>query len=326
MQAVNQMSLEERLAAVLELAAGKVGPESAAQLRALTEPKALATVAAVLVLWIAGHGFGVGEIVDAVIAVVGIFSIGVAIFSGIDELYEFARDTYNAVGEADLDTAAGHLARAVGILGIQAVLTVIFRGRPATRRANPGPPPPTTPGIRYRPTTTGTATMGAGSGVTSWWGDIEFSTLGSSTDQALVLFHEQVHQFLTPKLYFLRSIRVGMRTGSYVYSSLFRYLEEALAETVAQVRVNGWQKLFSSVRFPTDNGYVYWLKAGSHPALAVWGGGGVVPEGAGLIASGFMMGLSMHVWFKSGVVRSQPGLSGAASPATRTILPATTVP
>jgi hypothetical protein len=108
-----------------------------------------------------------------------------------------------------------------------------------------------------------------------------------------------------------------MRTGSYAGSSLFRYLEEALAETFAQVRVNGWQKLFSSIEFPTKNGYVYWVKAGSDPNLAVWGGRGVLPEGAGLIASGFMLGVSMRLFFKSAVVPAQPAAGSAAQSAPR---------
>jgi len=312
MAAVNRMSFEERLSAVLVLTAGKVGPEVAAQLRGLIEPKSLAIVAGVLVIWVASHGIAVGEIVDTIIAAVGVFSIGFAVFSGIDELFEFASGTYSAVSDADLNAAADHLAKAIAILGIQAVLAILFRSRPMARRANPGAPPPQTPGLRYRPTTTGTPNIGAGGGFTTWWGDIEFSTLGSATDRSLVLYHEKVHQFLVPKLYVFRTVRVEMRTGSYANSSLFRYLEETLAETVAQVRVNGWQKLFSSVKFPTNNGYVYWLKAGSDPNLAVWGGRGVVPEGAGLLATGFMLGVSMRLFFKSAIVPSRPAASSAA--------------
>jgi hypothetical protein len=307
------MSFEHRLSAVLERTAGKVGPDIAAQLRALIEPKSLAIVAGVLGLWVASHGFAFGEIVDTIVAVVGVFSIGLAVFSGIDELFELARDTDDAASDADLDAAADHLAKAIAILGITAVLAVLFRGRPATRRANPGPPPPPTPGLRYRPATTSVTQLPAGSGVTSWWGDIKISALGSATDKSLALYHEQVHQFLVPKLYFLRNIRVEMRTGSYSGSSLYRYLEETLAETVAQVRAKGWQKLFSSVTFPTKYGYVYWERAGSNPVLADWGGSGVVPEGAGLIATGFMLGISMNLFFKSAIIPPQAAARGASS-------------
>jgi hypothetical protein len=307
------MNFEQRLSAVLERTAGKVGPDIAAQLRALIDPKSLSVVAGVLVLWVVSHGFAIGEIIDTIVAAVGVFSIGLAVFSGIDELFEFARDTYNAASDPDLDAAADHLAKAIAILGITAVLAVLFRGRPSTRRANPGPPSPQTPGLRYRPTTTSVASFPAGGGQTDWWGDIQVSTHGSATDKALALYHEQVHQFLVPKLYFLRNVRVEMRTGSYADSSLYRYLEETLAETVAQVRAKGWQKLFSSVTFPTKNGYIYWVKPGSNPALAKWGGGGVVPEGAGLLASGFMLGILMNLFFKGAIIPPRPAARGTGS-------------
>lgn len=302
MASIAKLSFEARLGNVIERTAGKVGPEVASQLRALIEPRALAIMAGVLVAWVVSHAFAIGEAIDIIILAVGVVALGLAVFAGLDELFQFAYRAYYARTEADLEASAGHLARAIGILGIQAVLAVLFRGRPATRRANPGPPPPRTPGRRYRPTATGTTTIGPGGGVTSWWGDIEFSTLGTATDRALVLYHERVHQFLVPKLYLLRNYRVQSRTGSYSGSSLFRYLEETLAETVGQVRVNGWQRLFGHLRFPVQGGYVFWTKAGSNPALATWGGRGIVPEGAGLIASGIMAGIPMQLWYRSGAI------------------------
>jgi hypothetical protein len=39
-------------------------------------------------------------------------------------------------------------------------------------------------------------------------GRYQISALGSATDKSLALYHGQVHQFLVPKLYFLRNIRV----------------------------------------------------------------------------------------------------------------------
>ncbi len=307
MPTVAQMTFEQRLGAVFERTAGKVGPEIGRQLLALIEPKSLAVIVGVLTLWVLSHGVAIGEIIDGIVTIIGVLSIGTAIFNGIDELFEFARGTYQARSDGDLDKAADHLAKAIAIIGIQAVLAVLFRGRPSAGRGEPGPPPPRTPGIRYRPTTVGVA--GApGDGVTSWWGDIEISTAGSDTDRALALYHEQVHQFLTPKLYFLQNFRVEMRVGSYTNSSLWRYIEEVLAETRAQVKVNGKLELFSSFRFPVRNGYVYWRRAGSDPRVADWGGKGVLPEGAGLIASGTMFGSAVQLWFKAGAPPPQPSL------------------
>ena len=63
--------------------------------------------------------------------------------------------------------------------------------------------------------------------------------------------------FLRPKLYFLREIRVQFNGNAYVNSQLMRYLEEALAETVAQVGVNGFRAAVDGIKFPVKNGKVY---------------------------------------------------------------------
>ncbi|QYE33013.1 hypothetical protein KZX46_02415 (plasmid) [Polymorphobacter sp. PAMC 29334] len=107
---VSAMTFEQRLGEMLEGTVGKIGPAIAAQLRALIEPKSLAIMAGVLIAWVVRHGFAVGEIIDFFVAVVGVFSRGLAVFSGIDQLYEFGRDTNYAKTATDLDGTADHLA------------------------------------------------------------------------------------------------------------------------------------------------------------------------------------------------------------------------
>ncbi len=113
--------------------------------------------------WVASHAFGVGEIIDVIILAVGVFAIGMAIFSGLDYLYESVAGTYNATTESELDKAADNMAKAISILGIQAVLAVIFRGAPRVNkgaRIELGSPPPRAPGPRYKPTITGKSEHG----------------------------------------------------------------------------------------------------------------------------------------------------------------------
>lgn len=86
------------------------------------------TMAGVLLAWVVAHAFAVGEIIDLVLVGAGLFAVGWSVFVGIDHLYDFAAITYRAKNESDLDTAADHFAKAVGILGLQAVLAVVFRG------------------------------------------------------------------------------------------------------------------------------------------------------------------------------------------------------
>jgi hypothetical protein len=54
----------------------------------------------------------------------------------------------------------------------------------------------------------------------------------------------------------LREQRADFGMSGYQNSALLRYLEEALAETYAQLRVNGIKGLPAGVRFPIANGYV----------------------------------------------------------------------
>jgi hypothetical protein len=121
------------------------------------------------------------------------------------------------------------------------------------------------------------------------------SSKGTANDRALVILHERVHQFLAPKLYLLRENRVGSNAASYVRSSLWRYIEEALAETIAQVGVNGFRQSLTGIRFPVSNGYVYLAKSGGYSAA--FAGAGLVPEAAGLLYTGVVAGLAVEVRF-----------------------------
>ena len=50
---------------------------------------------------------------------------------------------------------------------------------------------------------------------------------------------------------------------------------------------------------------VAWI-VGHALKLAVWGGKGIVPEGASLIGTGTMIGAQMQLWFKAGPAPLQP--------------------
>ncbi|MCG5054494.1 MAG: hypothetical protein KA712_16135 [Myxococcales bacterium] len=295
-------SYEQRLSESIRQALPKVGPKAAEQLRGLLTPEAIAIVAGVLVAWIVSHAFGIGEIIDIILLVVGVLSVGWAIFSGIEHLYEFASLSYRAVSQHDLVKAGDHLARAVSILGVQAVLAVLFRGarapkvnRGSLRGASTGP---RSQGIRYKPTITKDPSLPAGNGWTTKWGDIVVSTRGTGTEKALVLPHEKVHQFLTPKLLLFRNYRVNDTSSTYLQSSLWRYIEEALAETIAQVGAIGFRNFFTGLRFPVANGYVY-LKAGGG-FDAAFKGHGVLRELGSLVHTGVISEIAYELRFENG--------------------------
>lgn len=315
---VSTWSFEKRLGETFTRCLPKLGPEARAQLAALITPEALAIIAGVLVAWVVSHAFGIGAVVDIVILTVGILGVGMAIFTGLDHLYEFATGAYRARTEQDLERAAEHLAQAIVILGVQAVLAVLFRRArpPLTGRGGRPPvgqPPWAPPGWRYQPRTRAVndPDLSPGEGRTTAWGDIRYSMFGAVQDQRLALLHERVHQFLTPKIYFLRQFRVEAAQASYMRSSLRRYLEEALAETAAQLGVHGFRQFFTGVRFPVRNGYVFLWRGGADPrhlrpgGREQLGGHGVIPEAMALLWSGMVAGISYSAWFVPAPPRDQ---------------------
>ena len=297
------MSLEQRLGETLTRCLPKLGPDAKAQLQALIDPTALKVMAGVMVAWVVSHAFGIGEVIDIVVAGLGALAIGFAVFTGIDHLYDFASGVYSAKTDRDLDKAADHLSMAIAILGLQVVLAILFRGAKAPKTSKGGKLSvgggPKTGGLRYKPTLTRDPTVPAGNGWTTSWGDIVVSSRGSATEQALVLLHERVHQFLTPRLYILRNFRVSLRDKSYVRSSLWRYLEEALAETIAQVGTGRFKQFFTGIRFPVKEGYVFLCQGGGRGAhFAHLGGYGAVTEVAGLLYNGVVAGVALEIWFQ----------------------------
>jgi hypothetical protein len=292
------MSTAGNIGEALKRSLSYLAPEARAEIQKLINPETLAIVAAVLVGWVGSHAFGVGEIVDLVLLTLGILAIGLSVFEGIDELYLFAKLAINAASPQDLDAAGKHFARAVAILGIQAILAVLLKGAPKTFRGgriNIGQVPAFVEGPVSRPPLVSTRAMRAGEGATNAWGKIVISRLGTATDRRLAALHENIHRLLTPKLDILRNFRVANRSSSYTRSALSKYLEEALAEMAAQVGVNGVRAGFQGVTFPVKFGYVTLLREvqRGHRVLRPF-----LPELGGLSVEGFIFGgLAYEIWW-----------------------------
>lgn len=229
------------------------------QLEALLTPQALAVMTGVLVVWAASHFVGVGEVADVLIVIVGVVALGTVAIEGARELVAFATTAIGADSEADLDKAARHFARAVSVLGVQAVLAILIRKPKVFRHPNVrlGPPPPRRGRFIYQPRITrGVNLPPEKAGITTYWGDVLISWRVSGRETRLTELHERVHSILTPKLYPLRGLRVRMRANSYAKSALLQYLEEALAETFAQACVNGPRGIIRGLTFPVRGNYV----------------------------------------------------------------------
>jgi hypothetical protein len=278
----------QRIAAALERALPRLAPAARTEVERLLDPRILGILATVLAGWLMLHVTGIGQIVDAVLMAAGALAIGVAVFDGIEHLLAFAALAQRARTEADLERAAEHFAKAVAILGIQTVLAVLLRGAPKTFRTRPldvGKAPPFAVGLRMEPPPLRVSGLEpAGTGGTTPWGEIVISRHGSATDRRLTALHESVHRLLTPKLAPLRVFRIRQNATSYAYSALRMYLEEALAETYAQVSVHGVRATVDGLSFPVRNGYVTVLRRMPlAPGEAIEP---VLPEAAGLVASG----------------------------------------
>lgn len=225
-------------------------------------------------MWAGSHLAGVGEIVDVLLLITGTFMIGWSMKDVAEDVYTFAMRTINGRTDADLDAAADAFSHAVVLAGITTIMALLLRRSVkeiqvtrgpgllnAMRPRNPGLPAvgsdPAAGRMWSRPGIVSDPALPAGEGSTSPFGEVRISSNGTLSEQALVRIHEQVHQFLTPRLGLLRTFRVQLGIAGYTRTALLRYIEEAMAESVAQLRVNGGAAaLLEGGRFPVANGYM----------------------------------------------------------------------
>ena len=90
---VAAMPLTERLKEVLTRSKKNFGPEVGQAIDVLLSPINLAILAGTLTLWAGSHLFGVGEVVDVLLLVVGAFTIGWSIGDVASDLYTFTDRT-----------------------------------------------------------------------------------------------------------------------------------------------------------------------------------------------------------------------------------------
>jgi len=93
-------------------------------------------------------------------------------------------------------------------------------------------------------------------GETNAYGTITIARNQTLTEQRLTLFHELVHRYFSPRSGPFRKLRAELNISAYSRSALIRYVEEALAEAYAQLRVRGFAQALEAYRFPLVNGYV----------------------------------------------------------------------
>lgn len=278
---ITSLNLQSRLEIVLTKAAARLPYEIGQQLLAMISPQALATMAAIVVVWAGAHFFGIGEIADVILLIVGWAAVGGVALEAGKKLYDFAIKTNNAHNQADLNVAAENLADAITLIGVNAVLAVLlkkkpgdtfkipFKGKSMPRYSNDIGKRMSLPrngGWRYTPKIKITKHKDVIQGATKPWGDAvvgrNYYPGTMSKDEAhlkmlTTLYHEQVHIFIAPKFYLLRELRVFMRQSAYNKSFNLRYLEEAFAETIGLLRARGMHReyIVEGFKFPLGNTY-----------------------------------------------------------------------
>jgi hypothetical protein len=287
---ISQWTTIQKLDSVIRRTALLLPEAVGNELMKLLEPLALAIMAAVIVIWAVSHFFGVGEIADVVLLILGIVSIGPMAWIAGEHLVKFAVGTVSAEKDSDLDGAAKNLSEAIALLGVQVVMLLLLKKAPKVLKDSkvlhekPSVTPRNFRNIGEPPTSSkhffenyegnlsffehpfpGVGQKAGGS--TSAFGDIHiiYAKTATFSELKIAVFHERVHQFLTPRLQvfkFLRQTSAILKKNSYFQSYILRYMEEALAETFAQVAVNGWRTFFIGIKFPVAEGYVSLAKIG----------------------------------------------------------------
>ena len=119
--------LERKLIEAASRATEKLPREMQAQFAALFTPTSVAITGAVLVAWAGSHLVGVGEVVDLILLLITLGTVGWQAFQVGRDVGDFLRIAAGANTEDDLDRASVHLASAVATVGVTAFVAVIFK-------------------------------------------------------------------------------------------------------------------------------------------------------------------------------------------------------
>ncbi len=269
---ISQLSSVDKLGAAMERSLQYLPDDAKSVVKKMVEPESLAIIGGTLIVWVGSHAFGVGELVDVVLLVAGVFTLGFSVFEGGQAFIDFTSAALGANSESDLDQAGKDFAKAVTLLGIGVIQAFLLRGQSSAVMSrglqpkiyplpNVGLPPGAGRGIGWsRPdglNISRPASIPGGSlGGTTAYGSITIARNQTLTEQRITLFHELVHRYFSPRFGPFRRFRAQISFSAYERVALLRYIEEALAEGYGQLMVHGLAKAVGAIRFPISGGYV----------------------------------------------------------------------
>jgi hypothetical protein len=126
---VSSWTVAQKFQAAIRRAIPLLPKDIQQEVEVLLSPQALAIMGGTFAFWGISHFFGVGEVVDAILLVIGSYYLGSSAVMATEELVGFIGGSVSARSEAELDIAARHFARVVAMIGVQAVLAVLLRSR-----------------------------------------------------------------------------------------------------------------------------------------------------------------------------------------------------
>jgi hypothetical protein len=270
---IASMKVHEKVTEAIQRSIPRLPGATGELLASLLSPETLAIVSGTLIAWAGSHLSGVGEVVDLILLALGAVALGSSVLDVASHIGSFCRLAVNATSERELDEAANHLAKAITIAGVDVVTAILLRrtirdvrARPSWRPSSPGllragPPPDMRLGrVFARPKISRPVKLPDGVlGTCDFYGNISVVRTQTVTEQQLTLYHELVHSVLSPRLRVFRQFRADLKASGYWRSAILRYLEEALAESYAQLKIRGVSQAFRALTFPIGEapyGYV----------------------------------------------------------------------
>ena len=271
--AKNSLRTNERVAEAMRRSIPLLPTEAGNAVQALISPESLLVITGTLTLWAGAHFFGVGEIADIILLIIGGLFLGKGIIDLAEELWHFANLTILGSTDREIDEAAKHFANAVILAGVDIIGAILLRksikyksirstepgGIVAKGKLVPVDKAPNLPKGRWfgKPQVTKAVKLPDNTlGYCDWYGDIYISRAQSMAEQIATEFHETVHSVLSPKFRVFRAFRAGLKASGYWRSALLRFIEEALAESYAMLKTRGFLAAMRAVTFPVSNGYV----------------------------------------------------------------------
>ncbi len=252
------------------------------QIDALVSPENVVIVCSTFLLWAISHLFGVGEVIDVALLLIGAAALGPSVGEAITTLIDASMICLQATNDSDLDRSAELFAKGATTLGFDALMALLLRrtakGIEVSRGGGVVRPSwlkvatPRQPGLpnvgpdpnagqlwsRFPPL----KAVGPGQlpprvmGGTDVWGSILYLMRGDLAAEEATVNHELVHRALTPRFFFLRTFRVQLKLAGYGRLVLLKYVEEAMCQGYSELLKNPLTGLFKGIAFPIANGYM----------------------------------------------------------------------